>query len=168
MKGRTQELTFCAMAAALGTALLAIASVSPTLRLALLCTAGLCAAAARCRFGAGRGWAVFAVTAFASLLLCPSKAPALLYLFFGWYPLVKLRIESMDSASKRWAVKLTLFAALSAAAATLGERLTGFVLSIPGWMVWAEAMAICLVYDLAVKEALLLYLRKIAGRIGNG
>ena len=168
MKGKTEELTFCAVAAALGTVLLIAASVLPTLRLALLCASGLCAVAANCRFGRGRGWAVFAVTAALALLVSPTKMPALFYALCGWYPLAKLRIERMESAVGRWAVKLALFAAFSAAAAALAEELTGNVISAPLWMLWAEAMAVCLVYDLAVKEAILLYLRKIAGRIVHG
>lgn len=156
------------MAAALGVTMIVTASLTPTLRLTLLCLAGLAAAAVRCSFGAAQGWAVFAATALLSLLLAPEKAPALLYLLFGWYPTVKLRIEKTENAASRWAVKLTIFAIISAVIAWTAGKLAPDALTVPRWMLWPGTMALCLVYDVAVKEALLLYLRKIAGRIGNG
>ena len=168
MKGTSREIAFASLASALGTVLLVVASVLPTLRLTLLCAAGLGAVAVRCRSGAAWAWGVYSVTAVLSLLLCPTKAPALCFVLFGWYPLLKFRIETIGNTALRWTVKSGIFALVSFVAAYFAEKLIGHVLSASVWMLWIEAMAVCFVYDLAVKEAMIFYIRKIAGRIGDG
>ena len=167
MDERTRSLTFSAVMCALGCTLLLVASAMPTTRLALLCLSSLGAVGAALRSGRNWGWGVYAVTAILSLLLSPAKAVALCYACFaGWYPLVKLPLERWGSAAARWTVKLVLFNAAFALLLVFGGAVLGTAVSErPQWMLWLGGNGAFLVFDLAVNEAILLYMRKIAGRV---
>lgn len=56
-------------------------------------------------------WAVWLVTALLSMVLCADKEAALFYIFFGWYPVVKSRLDRLPSRPMRLAAKAAVFAA---------------------------------------------------------
>lgn len=165
MRGTTRALTISALCAAVGTVLLALSMVLPAQRLALLCLSSLGVVASLCTNG--RGWALgtYGVTGLLSLLLLSDKRIALAYaLFCGYYPVLKLNIEGVASAVGRAASKLFSF----------NLALCGFyylahvTMALPLWIPLLAANAAFWLYDFALGKLILLYSRKIAGRIKNG
>ena len=165
MRSRTKALTLSALCAALDFVLLALSLVLPAQRLALLCLSSLGVVASLC--SCGRRWALgcYGVTALLSVLLLPDKSMSLAYaLFCGYYPVLKLNIESVSSAAARAALKLFYF----------NLALFGFFylahipMALPLWILLPAANAAFWLYDFALGKLILLYLRKIAGRIDHG
>lgn len=146
----TKKLTVCAILAALSLVLLYMASVLPTSRLALIAVAGLLPALAVVAHGLGWGMACFGVTALLSLLILPTKAPALIYcLFFGHYPVAKSLFERLHRRWLEWTAKLVWFNLLLTAAWLL---LRGIFLQV----LPAETVAAAVIYG-AGNAAFVLY-----------
>ena len=170
MSDSVRTLTRSALAAAVGVVILYIGSVLPTARLTVLCAATL--GVVFIRLSCSTRWALgcFAVTAFASLLLLPGKALAILYtVFLGYYPVIKLWAERLHKGVYRWTVKLISFntaaLVLYVAARAVVSELAG-VLVWPLWAVWLGAHAAFVAYDYALGALILYYLRNLARRIG--
>jgi len=169
MRKRVKNLAYAAMAAALGTSLLFLAGVLPTAKLALAGLAGLLGIVIRMRCGLPWGMASFAATALLSLLLVPQKAVSILYaLFLGYYPVIKSSLERFSSKVLRWTLKLLLFNAALALLAALGRAV--FTLGLPADSRLLPALllganAVFVVYDLALTQLILFYLRRLGGKI---
>ena len=54
-------------------------------------------------------WCAFAAIAILSLMLCPDKEAALFFLFLGYYPIVRWRLEQIRSTALRIIAKLGVF-----------------------------------------------------------
>ena len=60
-------------------------------------------------FGRKYAWMTWFVTAALALLLCADREAAFFYLFIGYYPILKPRLDSIRSKPMRIAAKLALF-----------------------------------------------------------
>ena len=169
MKGPSRSLAFSALAAALGTVLTYVASVLPSGKLAILCAASLCTVFVLCVGGWKWALGCFAVTAALSLLLSPSKSAAILYgAFFGYYPIVKLYSERLKKPVVRWAVKLAIFNAVMVvlyfAVRAVFQGSWG-VFSDRPWIMLLLANGLFILYDLALQQGILYFMRNIARRL---
>jgi len=111
----------------------------------------------------------FGVTAALSLLLSPSKSAAILYgAFFGYYPIVKIYAERLKNPVVRWAVKLALFNAamvfLYFAVRAVFQGSWG-VFSDRPWIMLLLANGLFVLYDLALQQGILYFMRNIARRL---
>ena len=165
MKDNSKALAYGALSAALGTVILYLGSVLPSARLALLCVSSLGVVLMALRFDGRRALAVYGVTATLALLVLPGKAMALAYaLLPGWYPLLKLRLERLKTPAERYGAKLLAVNAVLLPVLLLGRNY--FAASpLPLWQILLGGEVIFLVYDYALTQIILLYMRKIAGRI---
>ena len=66
-------------------------------------------------FGRREAWMVWAVTAALSLILSPDKEAGSMYLFLGWYPILKPAFDRIRPAALRFLAKLALFSLAFAA-----------------------------------------------------
>ena len=169
MKGKARPLAYGALSAAAGVLLLFLSSVLPNGRLAVLCIATLCVAFVRMMSGWRWALGCYAVTAALSLLLLPSKVMPILYAaFFGYYPVVKLGAEHFASRAVRWGIKLAAFngvmAILYFTVRALFQGDWGMLSRTPALMLLCANIAFVL-YDLALTQGILFYIRKIARRI---
>ena len=90
---RTKRIAVCAMLSALGVVVLGIGSVLSVMDISMAVIASLFCIFAVIEYGGAAPWLVFLVTGVLSLLL-PQKAPAAMYLlFFGYYPILKDKIN---------------------------------------------------------------------------
>ena len=90
----TNKLTVCAMLAALGVVLLYAGSLIEVLDISMAVIASLLYVIAVIEYGGSAPWLIYGVTAILSALLLPNKTPALLYVvFFGFYPILKEKLE---------------------------------------------------------------------------
>ena len=71
--------------------------------------ASLCVIIAVIEYGKGAPWAVYGVTSILALLLLPNKSPAAFYtIFFGFYPIIKEKLET-KAKLLCWVLKELIF-----------------------------------------------------------
>ncbi len=89
-------MTVCAMLSALGVVLLFAGSLIEVMDISMAVIASLLCVFTVIEYGKAAPWLVFAVTGTLSLILLPVKTPAVMYVcFFGYYPILKEKLEKM-------------------------------------------------------------------------
>ena len=95
---RTKKVALCAMLSALGVVVLYLGSIIEVIDISMAVIASVFAIFAVIEYGAGAAWSIYAITGILSAVLLPNKFPALMYiLFFGFYQIVKEKIEKLFS-----------------------------------------------------------------------
>ena len=110
-KARRQSLmaAYCGMAAGLSVVIMLMGGVIPAAAYAVPMLCGLMLLPVLLEFGERAAWATFFSVAALALLLDFDKEAAFFYLFIGYYPIVKWKIDKINPKWKRIAVKLCLF-----------------------------------------------------------
>ena len=119
-------------------------------------------------YGPGTAGAAYGAVAILALLLVPDRETALVYVFFGWYPLLRPRIAALPSLPVRLVCRLgvcglSMFLLYGVTIRLLGltavtEELGG------GWLTAALAVMGCAVFlllDLALGRLTVLWRRKL-------
>ena len=111
-KARKQSMTtaFCGMAAGLSMVILLLGGVIPVATYAVPMLCGLLLLPILLEFGEKAAWATFFAVAALALMLDFDKEAAFFYLFIGYYPIVKWRLDKIRPKWKAIAVKIALFA----------------------------------------------------------
>lgn len=122
-------------------------------------------------YGPGTAGAAYGAVAILALLLVPDREAALVYVFFGWYPLLRPRIAALPSLPVRLVCRLgvcglSMFLLYGVTIRLLGltavtEELGG------GWLTAALAAMGCAVFlllDLALGRLTVLWRRKLRRR----
>ena len=160
------------MAAALGTVILYLGSFIEVLDISMAVLASVLCAVMVIEYGKGAPLSVFFVTSLLSLLLLPNKFPAILYtVFFGYYPIIKEKIEKIPSQLATWAIKLCIFAAATGLLFLLTNIFTvdvdmpaGTIMKI----VFVVLIALTLIlYDLAMTKIISFYIFRLWQRFKN-
>lgn len=159
-----QRLAVCGVLCALSTAIL-LMTFFPYMTYALAALAGIVLIPAALEFGTRYGVTAYVVTAFLAFFVAPDPEAKLLFiLFFGYYPLVRLRVQLWETVWLAWMIKLLLFNA-----AAIGSFFASlYVLGIPkeefmiNGFYWPPLLllagnAVFLVYDLALERVSALY-----------
>ena len=172
-RGNTFRLTFCAMMCALGVVLLYLGSVIEVIDIAAAAMASLLAVLVVIEYGGAWPWTVYAVTSLLSLILLPAKLPALMYaLFFGFYPILKEKIESKCRKVTQWVFKELVFHAslillLLLSRLFLTEDVFGGVIELVVIFVALSEVAFVL-FDIAMTRMISFYVYKLRGRFRLG
>ena len=122
-------------------------------------------------YGPGTAGAAYGAVAILALLLVPDRETALVYVFFGWYPILRPRIAALPSLPVRLVCRLgvcglSMFLLYGVTIRLLGltavtEELGG------GWLTAALAAMGCAVFlllDLALGRLTVLWRRKLRRR----
>ena len=122
-------------------------------------------------YGPGTAGAAYGAVAILALLLVPDRETALVYVFFGWYPILRPRIAALPSLPVRLGCRLgvcglSMFLLYGVTIRLLGltavtEELGG------GWLTAALAVMGCAVFlllDLALGRLTVLWRRKLRRR----
>lgn len=122
-------------------------------------------------YGPGTAGAAYGAVAILALLLVPDRETALVYVFFGWYPILRPRIAALPSLPVRLVCRLgvcglSMFLLYGVTIRLLGltavtEELGG------GWLTAALAVMGCalfLLLDLALGRLTVLWRRKLRRR----
>ena len=106
---QSMMIAFCGMAVALSAVLMLLGGVIPiaTYAVPLLCSALLLPVLLE--FGRAAAWVTFLSTALITLVMGFDKEAAFFYLFVGYYPIVKGRLDSIRPSRFRLPAKLLLF-----------------------------------------------------------
>lgn len=122
------KIAFCGVLAALMVVIMLLGTLFPLATYACPAVAGALLIPAVWEFGSPTGWILYAAAAILTLLLCPDKEAAILFLLLlGWYPALRPTLQHLPHRAIRLVVKLLLFN-LAIAASYL---LLLFVLSLP-------------------------------------
>ena len=105
----TKKLTVCAMLAALGVILLYLGSFIEVLDISMAVLASFVCIIAVIEYGGSAPWMIYAVISLLGAILLPNKTPVAFFtLFFGFYPILKEKIEKKARAVA-WLLKGIVF-----------------------------------------------------------
>ncbi len=118
---------------------------------------------------------VYAAAAILALLVTPDPEAAIMFLaFFGYYPTIKLSLDKIANRPLRWLYKFAIFNITVVGAYLIAIRLFGMDQLMDGfrdfgtysaWILLGLGNLVFLLYDLAVQNLILLYVRRLRGRI---
>ena len=104
----SRRVAFCGIVCALSL-LWMFMTVFPYGTVAMVALAGLMLVPAALEVGLGHGWACFGVTLALALVLVPDPSAKLLFAcFFGYYPLIQLRVNLWIRPIIKWIVKFSI------------------------------------------------------------
>jgi hypothetical protein len=153
---------------ALGVVMLYLGSMVEVLDISMAVIASLICVFAVIEYGKGYPWLIFSVTAILSLLLLPNKTPAVMYAaFFGFYPIIKEKLERLPRVIS-WLLKEIIFNVAFAIMAilvmfvfTIGEVEIDFPYVL-GIVLLGELTFV--LYDIAMTRLISLYIFKLRKR----
>ena len=159
MKQKTRELALCSMMAALGVVILCLGGIIPFALYAcpILASAVLLPVREDCR--KSYAWCCYGAIAILGILLGPDKEASALFIFLGYYPLIKPRLENIHPSAVRWLCKLGVAAvaigvmyALLLYVFCLTAIVEEFLNTAP-WMLWLTVflgLLLFVVYDIVL------------------
>ena len=172
MRG-TKKLTLSAMLVALGVIFLGIGALLEVLDISMAVIASLCVIIAIIEYGKGTPWMVYAAISVLSFLLIPNKLPSIFFtLFFGFYPILKEKLEKRKPIV-RWIFKELIFNVCLAAIMLIYFLLffQGLSLNVPISLPWIIAIAVVLcegifiLYDIALTRMITFYVIHLRKRL---
>lgn len=128
MSASTKQLALCGVMTALAVALLCLGGLVPVALYISPMLASMVLVVIRLECSPRHAWTCFAATAILGLLLGPDKEASSLYLFLGYYPLLKPRLDAIRPAVLGWVAKISL----AAAAITVMYTLLLYVFALDG------------------------------------
>ena len=165
--GRIKQLTVCALLAALGVVMLSIGPLIDVLDASLAVLASIVCIIAVIEYGKAAPWLVFAVTATLSLVLQPQNSAALMYLlFFGYYPILKEKLERLPRVLS-WVIKELIFNIAMAACIVLIKLLflPDAVVTVGTYVILVVLCEVVFVlYDVALTRLITFYIYKLRPR----
>lgn len=138
---QSRRLALCGLMTALSVVLLSMGSFIPLATFACPMLAMICLIPVICEFGPRTGQMVYAAAAPLALLLAADKELAFFYLFLGWYPCRRERLDTLPRAL-RIPVKCGIFTGAMAVMYLLLLylfRLEALVEEFAGYTFWAAA-----------------------------
>ena len=163
-----KRLTVCAMLTALGVIFMGIGALIEVLDISMAVLASICVIIAIIEYGKGAPWMVYAAISVLSLLIIPNKLPiAFFVLFFGFYPILKEKLERKKKVI-RWVLKEIIFNI--SLAAMIGAYFWLFfegTIQVP-WMIAVAvilAEATFIIYDIALTRIITVYVIHIRHRL---
>ena len=108
MKNKAKQTALCAFMCALATIIMALGSIIPAATFCSPALAMLALIPVQEEYDTKQGILVYTATSVLSLLLVPDKEIVMLYLFLGYYPLVKLYFDQIRSRVFRVLSKFAL------------------------------------------------------------
>lgn len=109
----TKKISIASIMTSLSLVCLFGSAYIPTGKIALMALTSMCMLATVSSCGVHFSWLQFIATSLLALLLIPAKGQVFLYIaILGYYPILKLHIESLDNLRLEWLIKMIYFNAL--------------------------------------------------------
>ena len=166
---KIKYLTVSALLCALGVIVLMLGSIIEVLDASVAVIASFFCIYAVIEMNGAYPWLIWAATSTLSLILLPIKTPALFYACFaGYYPILKEKLEKYPNRIS-FPIKLVVFHASLALMfgimrLFLPSALEGFA---TGWfllLLYAMALAVFILYDIALTRLISAYLYRLRSR----
>ena len=166
-KSKVKQLTVCAALSAIGVVLLSIGPLIDVLDASLAVLASILCIVAVIEYGKAAPWLVFSVTAVLSLVLMPQNSAALMYLlFFGYYPILKEKLEKLSRVLS-WVMKELIFNAAMAVCIVVIKLLflpTAEVSALTYVILVLICEAVFVLYDIALTRLITFYIYRLRPR----
>jgi hypothetical protein len=146
------------------------AGVLPTGRLALLSLSSMVLSAAIVEYGALYALVIYIASGVLSLVILPNKLICVPFIaFFGYYGILKARIEKIRLLWAEWLIKLAAFNAVTAAAWRMASQFFPLFVNLPNaiWPAWIALNAMFVIFDYAYSLAAGLYERRLRQKLWN-
>jgi len=118
--------------------------------------------------GAKTAWVCYAAVAILSLLIVPDREAALMFIaFFGYYPIIKIKLDGIKNRFGRRFLKVLIFNSAMIMAYTAVIYIFGMTYLIEefsnyfGWMLLITANIFFPIYELALHNMYRLYIYRI-------
>ena len=176
---RTKKMTTAALLAAMGVAMMFLGSLIETLDLTMAALASFFCIFAVIELGWGYSWMIYAVTGTLTVILMPHSMVGWFYfLFFGYYPILKEKIEKLK-APVAWLIKIFILNVALVVSIFLasfifygGNMFETFItmFGAEDWGIYAAVgiyvivNIIFVIYDLALTQLIGLYLFRLRHR----
>ena len=160
-------MTVCAALSAIGVVLLSIGPLIDVLDASLAVLASILCIVAVIEYGKAAPWLVFSVTAVLSLVLMPQNSAAIMYLlFFGYYPILKEKLEKLSRVLS-WVLKELIFNAAMAVCIVVIKLLflpTAEVSALTYVILVLICEAVFVLYDIALTRLITFYIYRLRPR----
>lgn len=166
---KTKRLTVSAMLSALGVIFLWLGSAVEVVDISMAAIASLLCVIAVIEYGGSAPWLIFGATATLSLLLLPQKTPAVMYLvFFGYYPILKEKLERRSKLTA-WIFKEIIFNAALAILLVASHYLLLVSIPVESVILYYGALVVMAeiafpLYDVALTRLISFYLFRLRKR----
>lgn len=162
---KTKRLAMSALLAALGVVAISVGSFIQVMDISMAVIASVFGIFAVIEYGGSYPWLIYAVTGVIALVVSPySKEAAAMYvLFFGYYPIIKEKLEKKRRLVS-WILKEVIFNIALAIMLVASKLLLTAYASEPWYMYAAFAFLAEIafpLYDIALTRVISLYIRKI-------
>ncbi len=173
-KKRSWAIAFCALMAALGAALMAAGGLIPAATYCSPMIASVLLLPVMSELGNRDAWLTWAVTSLLAMLLSIDREAAFLYLFVGYYPILRPYLDAVKAAPLRFLVKLlffTLTLGLMYALILWVFQLEAVLEDFGGFSFWmsvgffAALVAVMMIYDMALSRLHLYWLLRLRPRL---
>jgi len=159
----TRSLTLSAVLAALSVVLLGVGALLEVLDISMAVIASFAVILAVIEQKGIYPYLIYATTTVLALLLLPVKTPAAMYaLFFGYYPILKEKLERLPAVLS-WVLKIVIFNAALAVMLVLAALLVLPDFALPEGYAWLWVVVctpVFVLYDVALTRVLTVYLFK--------
>lgn len=108
MKQQSQKLALCGVLSALAVVVMLLGGIIPAATFCAPLLSMLALLPILAEYGPRSAGAAYAAVAILALLLVPDKETALVYVFFGWYPLLRPRIAALRFPPARLICRLAV------------------------------------------------------------
>ncbi len=165
-----KKLAICGMLSALGVIFLYVGSLIEVLDISAAVLASVLCIIAVIEYGGAAPFMIYGVTAILALLLLPNKTPAAFYtVFFGFYPIIKEKLEKLKKPIC-WLLKELIFNICLAVIVIIGIYLLGLqnntlINPITVGAAFLVCEAVFILYDIALTRLITFYIIKLRGRI---
>ncbi len=161
-------MTLTALLTGITVVMLYLAAVLPSAKLSVVAVAGLSSSIAVMQYGRMAGLLCYAASFLIALMIVPVKSIAILYgIFFGYYPVVKNKLESLPKISIEWLFKILIFNFVFVATVLLLKY--GFLpnigldgIAVP--LLWVAGNIAFVFYDIVFSKLIGFYCARFANR----
>lgn len=176
MRSKNLKMALCGMLSALATAIMLLGGMIPMTTFCCPILACLALLPALDVFGRRVSLGIYAVAGILSLLLAPDKEAAFLFVFLGYYPILKVSLDRIRCRGIRVLCKLAVF---NAAIALMYGLLIGLIAlpeladayaSHAPWLLVSFVVignVTFLLFDLALARLTVLYRRRLKPLVDN-
>lgn len=164
------RMAYGGIVAALSLVCMFLSGVFPFAEYALPAMAGLCLVALVIEFGYKTAVIAYVAISLLSLLVTPNKEAVILFIvFFGYYPVLKGRIESLRKPVMEWIIKLVWFNFAAVLAYFVMIHILGMTevmedfafLQYGVWLILLLGNGVFILYDVAVTRVIVFFLTQI-------
>lgn len=166
---KAKRIAAASVFTALMVVLVYLSSFFPTMSMSIIAIAGVISAVLVSEYGLSTAAMAYVSATVLTLVLVPDKSNAILFaIMFGNYPIIQNIVERVKSKWLTWCIKLIaanlIFLITWILFKTLFFAETEYVTGI-GWILWAGANAVFVMYDICLKKLVIFYKIRVANRI---